>query len=38
MEKVSIQKYLSEKESIMNGQKYKEILHLHESEYSKVSE
>ena len=32
MEKVSIQKYLSEKESIMNGQKYKEILHLHENE------
>ena len=32
MEKVSIQKYLSEKKSIMNGQKYKEILHLHENE------
>ena len=32
MEKVSIQKYLSEKKSIMNRQKYKEILHLHENE------
>ena len=32
MEKVSVQKYLSEKKSIMNGQKYKEIFHLHENE------
>ena len=37
MEKVSIQKYLSEKKSIMNGQKYKEILHLHENEDFTVS-